>query len=584
MRSEDADSAPPSFFDRNLKAFLAPSLIERVRLASSPEIEICGAPGSPGVVKAEGRALCSARDPVAEARRWAQAQPLDAGSYVIFGLGAGYHVEALRRCTAAPILVVEPDLALISCALRSRLLDAPGVVFVHRANAVERWVGVSVAPGQDIELLSWPPSRRRYGDELFAAVRAAIVRGAGIAGVTASTLKKRLGVWLDCLFANLLQLPGRVPAERLNRWARGRPAFVVAAGPSLRKNAALLRQVGNRGVILAVNTSLAALESVGVRADLVVVLESLDVSRQLVGLDLNGGCPRAVALTANPRLFKHEAPVFPFVEAVDYFAPFALRAGFDAPISAGGSVANSAFALARALGSRAITLVGQDLAYSEGEAYAPGTIFGQMRVELTGGMARLSNLEAKAAIAASCPQIDNTREQERVVEVRAWGDRGTVWATDSFNYFRSMFEGLAERVEGISLTNATEGGARIEGFAERPLAAVVDELPAAPAPLALPEGPALSAAGICNALRWERGRVVQACAIAGKGPEALSDLGAAVKASGLLSAASWVSSTEVVGDPSAGPELLCQRIDADGRALVARIDHALGQLEKRPTR
>jgi hypothetical protein len=67
-------------------------------------------------VERDGRALCSRRDPVKEARDWVARQrlfPFDR-TVVVLGFGAGYHLEELRRSKPELKIFVyelDPDLS-----------------------------------------------------------------------------------------------------------------------------------------------------------------------------------------------------------------------------------------------------------------------------------------------------------------------------------------------------------------------------------------------------------------------------------------------------------------------------------------
>jgi len=90
--------------------------------------------------------LHSSRNPSADAARWAQAQPLDAEAFVLFGLGCGYNLAALlvRLPASTPVLVVEPYDVLLGLAQGSRAareaLASGRVHLGHDWEAVTRWV------------------------------------------------------------------------------------------------------------------------------------------------------------------------------------------------------------------------------------------------------------------------------------------------------------------------------------------------------------------------------------------------------------------------------------------------------------
>jgi hypothetical protein len=452
------------------------------------------------------RALCSQVDPVREAQRWAEGIKLDGVDHlIVLGLACAYHIEALRCRTQATIIVLEPNLDLIRAVLHARALHLPNVLIVRDTISLQTALGTRLTIGHAVLPVAWP-SYRRYFSPVFELLKRVIQEAVSVAQASAATLKKRLPTWVDCVLGNLPHAAGCVPASALQSVLSGRPAIVVAAGPSLNNNVHELKRVAGRAVIVAVNTSIGALERAGVRADLVMCLESLDMACQFDTLELNRDCPRVLTMTSHGTLFaRRDAPVYPCIEAFPFYADLAAALHLEPALATGGSVAHSAFSLVHKLGASAIILVGQDLAYTGGEVYAKGTVFEAMRVDLGQSTATFRNLEAKMRIAASRPEVDNTRLEEMIARVPAWGG-GTVATSKVFDVFRQVFQQWAAVIPGIPLINATEGGARILGFEERCLADVVDELPER-RPAALPLRPVIRTEDILAYVNEERGKV-----------------------------------------------------------------------------
>jgi hypothetical protein len=370
-----------------------------------------------------------------------------------------------------------------------------------------------------------------------------------------------------------------VPATALSGWLAGRPAILCAAGPSLDRNVDELRRVAGRAAIVAVNTSLAALERAGVRADLLVVLEAVDVSSQLSSLELNRACPRALDVTAHPALFQSApAEVIPFASQIPFFSSLTAAVGLGPGLPIGGSASNAALALLRLAGADPIVLCGQDLAYTGDRVYASGTCFGAMRAHQADGVIELTGLEAKRRLAAPRPEVDTTVERKGAVRAEAYGGGGEVWTSLDFNYFRHHFERFAEENAGRTLINATEGGARIRGFREQPLAEVVDAL--APGPLPpLPKSPALERERIAFALASEH-RAADATRLATRkaaDTTSLRELREAIAGSGMLQAhghraiqATARGETDLRGFCTA-IEQVAERVLADTERALARL-------------
>lgn len=568
----------------NLARLTTPELSRRIESTEVRNVEVRATADQQLSLRLAGRALCSAVSPLREAESWAATVDTSRATHlVLFGLGLGYHLEALRRRTALPLVVLEPSAEVIHVALSRRELKLPDVRIVGGLAELRDCLAAVLGAGDLVEVQGWPPSRRLFSavfDGTQAAVRAAVE----LAQVSGATLDRRLRVWVRHLLENLPRCVGLTPARGLSDARRGYPAIVVAAGPSLDRNAEQLRRAAGRATVIAVNTAAGALEQAQVQADYIVALEVLDVSCQLEQLAHNVGTPRLLASWSHPALFQPEGvDLLPFPVANAYFEQVSVACGLGSGLGVGGSVSSAAFGLARMMGADPIILVGQDLAYSGDRVYARGTAFDQIRMERDGESARLTNLEAKRRIGASLPEADTTRERWALERAPGWGG-GEVATTIEFNYFRYAFEALARQIQGTELINATEGGAHIEGYAERPLAEVLDALPRR-APPPQPPTAKLTAPAIGDALTAElegcrraRREARQALHQGADGP--LGALSAAVKGSGLLGAYSWTSLQRLMQDQGSSPSDLCRRVADDAEQTAALVEAALQKISK----
>ena len=560
----------------NLNRLTSPHLGRRVRETAVEHVELVDRG-----VRLGGMSLCSALNPEREAERWMAGIDIGRAKYlVVFGLALGHHLEALRRRTDLPRLVLEPSLEVIRAALSCRPLELERVRVVNTPVELRDHLAAILSRGDAVVTHAWPPTRRLF-DKVFAAASDAIEEAGTMATVSNDTLEQRLRVWVRHFLANLPRCVGRLPARGLSGWLRGRPAVLVSAGPSLDRNVELLSGAGDRALVVGVNTAMGALEQAGVRADFVAALEVLDVSCQLRELSLNGDVPRLLCTWANPALFALPGDTLPFPAANPYFERISGEVGLGGGVDMGGSVANAAFNLLRIMEADPVILVGQDLAYTDSRAYARGTVFEELEVSIDAEKARLGNLEVKRRIGASVPGADTTREETRVEQVPAWGGGAAVATTMEFNYFRYMFETYARHMPDTRRINATEGGAHIKGFEELPLAEALAQLPTSARPT-MPAGPVIAGSGVRAALTAELSATRQVLDLAhqgrGQGVAALDRLAAAIKQGGLVEAYCWPSLQAIIADPDAGADDLCRRVADDAAETAQLLENALQEL------
>jgi hypothetical protein len=167
----------------------------------------------------------------------------------------------------------------------------------------------------------------------------------------------------------ILENPGiNLLYEKFN----GKPAVIVATGPSLRKNMHLLKGLEDKALILSCDASFKLLMRNGIRPHMVTSLErEHEVQQFFDNFDSND--VEDVYMAACPVLFNHvyesyTGPKIIVYRNFDHFKWLQIDRGIlDIKLSS----ANMAYRIADALGCDPIILVGQDLAYGEnGETHA----------------------------------------------------------------------------------------------------------------------------------------------------------------------------------------------------------------------
>lgn len=233
----------------------------------------------------------------------------------------------------------------------------------------------------------------------------------------------------------IAQEPG---VNRLFKKFKGKPAVVVAAGPSLDKNVDLLKEIQDRAIIFSVDASLKYLLGKDIRPHFVTVLERVTFSSKFFA-DIDPNLCRETVQVSVPVVVPDVYRVYPGPKALLYrpYSHFQWLDNDKGTLMTGASCANMAFKLAVALGCDPIILVGQDLAYGEdGATHSEATPWGR---KLAGIMA----------------------DKESVLRVRGnlseW-----VLTNQTWNSFRLAYIKDVAEYSG-TVINATEGGAYIEG-------------------------------------------------------------------------------------------------------------------------
>ena len=265
-------------------------------------------------------------------------------------------------------------------------------------------------------------------------------------------------------FASNLRRLVALPTFDVCPLQRGTTAVICGAGPSLPDALEAIGAASESGhTIIAVNTAARAIDEAGIRLDLVVARESLDVSAHL---ELNRE-PRfgyALDVHAHPRCFDAAG------SAALWFLPGSLQS-FDAaaklgvaPLFAGSAALTAAVALAHRMGFERLILAGVDLAFADdGAAYGAGTHFQDLRASaVRGGVVHLQGREAQAALASSSGQRAPLDAED--VRIVAMQDGSAGYALSPWVDQAEWLEAFAGRCYDRQLQRIGSAGIRLESW------------------------------------------------------------------------------------------------------------------------
>ncbi|MEI9936924.1 MAG: 6-hydroxymethylpterin diphosphokinase MptE-like protein [Pseudomonadota bacterium] len=402
-------------------------------------------------------------------------------TFVVFGIGMGHTVRGLRAFSSAALVVFEPDPGLLRQFFESGpsdLGDVPIVCSLHELTQL--WPRLSNGK-QSVTIVNTPGYSELFPEQA-QSLRQAVGELVQRSGVNDATHRLRARIWIQDVFANLELLRDHPTFLALAGQYQGVPAFIVGAGPSLGKNGRLLADAAKKGIVFALNSSARALDSYGVEPQVLACMESIDVSHLFEGVSYIDRVARAISLTAHPQnLRKGGGPLLPVFEGIQQQdLPLTALLGFPG-LAVSGSVSTVAFSLALRLGCSPIVFVGQDLAYTDGRAYAVGTAYEDSRVRPSADGQSLEHDWCETLKATHNQGANKMNDREPLLEVVAWGGAGKVSSTIAFSAVRSWLEAaslvLARSNPETRLVNATEGGARIAGFEECTLSELLTTLP-----------------------------------------------------------------------------------------------------------
>lgn len=504
------ESAPLDFLQDNLES----SILERetrdeIRAASSSGSEMRTRDGWP-IYVLERQGCSYALDGPLHFSIYERFGKEQEAVVVLFGLGLGNTARSLRAAGVKVALVYEPDPSVVRHFFERGPSDLRDLPIVTHARELETVWSRIIGDRDNVHVADTPGYDRAFAQEramLTANIAELLERNL----VNEQTLRVRGKVWIQDIIENAKYIPAAPSAHHLQGAYQGVPAFIVGAGPSLEKNVERLKEAGQRGIVFAVNSSGKALDLAGVKPQVLACLESIDVSHLIKDLSFIDDVARLYSLSAHPSLFETgKGPLMTLFELLPHIAgPF--ESFFGRPgIPVCGSVSTACFSLAYRMGCSPIVLVGQDLAYTDGRCYAPGTVYEDSTVKFSEDGKSLSHDWCETMVHTHEAAQNDLLPGQKLQRVPAWGGQGEVHTAGTFSHVHAWFERIAAlllRSDGPQLINATEGGASISGFEELPLEAVLRDLPErniTPQEIvetAASHGPALGVGDVVNLFR-----------------------------------------------------------------------------------
>ena len=402
------------------------------------------------------------------------------GNYIfaVHGMGLGYPLQALFNAASSESIfcLFEPDVKMIRTALRahdlSALIESRRVMFFFRADKGEIFTRLQsqmplVVSG--MESLEHRSSVQLH-EEFHAQIRIWLNEFRAYAKTSIQTLVLNGRRTAENIARNLSWYISASSLARLKDRHKGEPAIIVSAGPSLRKNQHLLPAAKGKAVIVAVQTTLKPLLEMGIEPDFVTSLDYHDICTRFFE---NLPEKLSTELVAEPKASDRIFELFPGRVSLlgNSYAEGLLREMRvnKTNLTAGATVAHLAYYLADFAGCDPIIFVGQDLGFSDGLCYAPGTSYEDVwRPELS----RFCTVEMK-----QWEQIIRDRNiLRRIPDING----NPIYTEERLYTYLQQFERDFAQTK-TRIIDASEGGARKRGAEVMKLSDALDQFCSAPA-------------------------------------------------------------------------------------------------------
>lgn len=371
--------------------------------------------------------------------------------FCFYGLGLGYLQELFIKSNPhIQTVLIEPDIFLFILFLASRRLN----VFFEHENLV---IIPGTPPAETLAVIEnigiknqefkFKPSLE-VSSAWFSEFQILEKRKKEKDKLNFNTLKKFGNLWLRNFMKNLEYMQSfklKSIAEFKNAFS-GFPALVIAAGPGLDKQLNAVKEYQERFVIIAVDTALRICLKNGIVPDFAVLMDAQYWNYlHVAGIE----APDTVLIT--------EASVYPGVFRLNFKDKFLCSSFFPFgqyienavekkdKLSAGGSVATTAWDFAAYTGAETVVTAGLDLAFTGKKTHFSGCLFEK---EISVNACRFAPAETALhkAMFSALPETAKGYAGEVITDARlkmyAWWFESKLAETGKPAAFNLMSEGL----------------------------------------------------------------------------------------------------------------------------------------------
>lgn len=405
--------------------------------------------------------------------------------HLIYGLGLGYLFQYTSTNSQGSVILFEPDLNIMWLAFT--LVDFSKDILKNNVYITSTFEEVSQALYQNSGIKNFPQmlslvSQRQFNPEEFETLVKKLQDLIGSFKLDLKYTREKFYPSLKMLLNNIPNLLKETPLNNFKNFYDNKTAVIVSAGPTLDKNIEILKKYRNNYILFTVGTAVKTLYAHGIKPDFLCIIETYDSSKQIQNLDLSD----VYLITepySNPKLrdFNYKN-IFSHISAnspVNHFWQDITGENIEEYWSKG-TVSYTAINSARILGCSKIILVGQDLAYIEGQCYSKDSAYkdlictktpeGKWEIcakNLEDFANAISNSEDKEQrLCAAKNRLKNLNSALYLVK----GISGEMIPTESvYATFVKPLSDFAKHFNNIEYINTSLVGAQIDGFLNLPL-------------------------------------------------------------------------------------------------------------------
>lgn len=435
----------------------------------------------------KGKSLHNILNPLGEAREiFAMAENKPDTIHFIYGLGLGYLFQVASQNSQGIVILYEPDLNLLKMAFTfvdfSNDILKNNVYITDNLEKATEYIH-RFSNTKNTPLLLSTTGYRELNEDKFNELVSELQRIVGMFSLDLKYTQEKFYPLLTMMINNIPHLVKQIPLAQIKDIYKGKTAVVVSAGPTLDRNIETIKKYRDNIVLFVVGTAHKAISEHGITPDFLCIIESYDSSRQIEGIDLS----KTYFITepfSHPNLynanfkgiFTHISKNLPLNDIW-----CSISGTTNDEYLSKGTVSYTALNSARILGCSKIILVGQDLAYIEGQCYSKDSAYKDLKCSFNSEKNKweitAKDFEAFSNAISNSPNAEERKwvAQDRLKNLNGAlyyvkGINGDMIPTESvYAAFIKPLEEYTQLYPDREYINTSLVGAQINGFKNMPL-------------------------------------------------------------------------------------------------------------------
>lgn len=372
-----------NIFEKNITALAVknPDLAARIQKHIPSEIpQLVQENGAYNLIY-KGKHIHNQQNPIAEAHEiFARATNEPVAIHLIYGLGLGYLFQVCSLKSNGTVILYEPDLNIFRIAFTlvdfSNDINKANIYLTDNmedvASAIYKKSGTKNFP----QLLSLN-SQREFNPESFQDLVRNLQDLIGSYTLDLKYTKEKFFPSLKFLLRNIPNVIKETPLVNFKDSYKGKTAVIVSAGPTLDRNIESLKKNREKYILFVVGTAAKTLHRHNIKPDFLCSIEIYNSSKHLTDIDLSETIlitePYSCSAIRNfkfKNIYSHISANMPINHLWAELSGEKIEEYWSK-----GTVSYTALNCARLLGFSKIILVGQDLAYLEGQCYSKDSAY-----------------------------------------------------------------------------------------------------------------------------------------------------------------------------------------------------------------